>query len=107
MSTKPDLALCLYDTTGILDGRIQRGGTVIHPGLQLKVRSNAYTEGWDKITQLQQYLDTISGEYTVDGVDYFVYGIKLVMPPMPIGQEEGTRREQFTLNATITYAELP
>lgn len=103
----PDRALCLYDTTGILDGRIQRGGTQIHPGLQLKVRSNTYNEGWDKVTALQRYMDTIRGEYTVEGVDYFVYGIKLMGPPMPIGQEEGTRREQFTLNATITYTELP
>ncbi len=102
-----DLAIAVYDTAGRNDGRIQRTGeTLIHPGLQVRVRHNTYQDGYAKADEISQELDnTPAGTVvTVGGTDYVIDSLNR-SSIIPLGPEPDKRsRHSFTVNllATIT-----
>ena len=102
-----DRAIAVYDTAGLNDGRIQRTGeTIIHPGMQVKVRHNKYKDGYAKADEISQELDnTPAGTVvTVDGSDYAINSLNR-SSIIPLGPEpDKRRRHSFTVNllATIT-----
>lgn len=99
-----DKAIAIYDPAGTSDGRIQRTGeTVIHPGLQVRVRDNKYRDGYKKSSEISTALDGIKRDTAIVGVNqYLILGVHR-SPIIPLGPEEDKRRRHaFTINATTT-----
>lgn len=109
MPPTPDNAICVYDTTGYGDGRLQASGeTVRHPGWQVKIRARTYLVGAAKMKCVQRLLDTMRRLQVVVGTDaYMIHAVKQTSDVIHMGQEEDAdKRELFTLNGTITLEEL-
>jgi len=105
-----DRAIAIYDPAGTSEGRIQRTGeTVIHPGLQIRVRDREYEDGYRKTSEISVALDDMLWEYTlVNSTDYVIQAVHKT-PIIPLGPEpEGRRRTEFIINAiaTITATDL-
>lgn len=106
---KPDNAVCVYDTNGRSDGRIQRTGrTVRKPGWQVRVRSRTRQVGIVKIKAIQKYLDSVRKMPIIIGTDRYTIGsVTQTSDILPLGREPGTAvRDSFTLNGTITLKEI-
>lgn len=105
MPDTPDNVMCVYDTAGIKDGRLMRTGkTIKHFGWQVRVRATEYDDGFVKIAMVADYLDTVLRETVViSSVTYVIQSVTQTSGPFSIGQEsEAKRRENFTLNGTMT-----
>lgn len=102
-------ALCVYDTVGILQGRIQRTGETIEtPGIQVRVRSQDYETGRAKADALCAAFDELfRHEVEVDDTDYLIQAVTRTTPVICLGPEEGNKRERFTINFLVTITELP
>lgn len=108
-ASTPDNAACLYDTSPKLDGRLMRTGeSVEHPGVQVKVRSKTYREGWAKIDSISTKLDAVLRRSLV--IEDFNYTVQSISTGgvLPNGLEEGTtkRRHLFTLNCQVTLSSV-
>ena len=56
VSSMPDMKKdcgAIYDTAGVGDGRLMIGNVVEHQGIQIKVRSVDYQDGWEKINEIR------------------------------------------------------
>lgn len=105
----PDNALCLYDTTGVREGRIMRTGESIrHPGWQIRVRALDAPTAWSKVRAIEKVLDAIRQlEIVLDGERYKIAAVTQTGTPLPLGQEtDAKRRDHITINGTITIKEL-
>jgi hypothetical protein len=108
-----DTALCVYDTAGVKQGRLIRGGeTIIKPGIQVRFRSSNYPLAWEKANAVAQAFDALP-VFT-----------QVVMPPatetwkiqnisrtgdiLTAGiEEEGDRKRfNFTVNALLTMKKI-
>lgn len=106
----PDNCITTYDTSGILDGRIQSSGEMTeHFGFQIRVRSQSHNVGWRKIndlkTQIDQgiKLDTI----VINSSSYLVESITRSGGILALGKESPTsQRLVFTLNAIVALRQL-
>ena len=106
MPDEPDNAVCVYDTTGIMNGRIQSTGESIrHPGWQVRVRSSAHPTGYAKIASIRNHIDSIHREgIELSPYSYTIYAATLTGGVQALGQEaEVTRRDNFTINGILTY----
>ena len=106
---EPDKALCVYDTAGVLDGRIMATGEVIeHPGIQIRVRAKSYTEVWGKITEVVRALDGVNKVSIVFSEEeaYTVHNVSRSGAILPMGLDEvGNRRlHNFAANMTVTIS---
>lgn len=103
---KPDRVVVVYDTGGRLDGRIQRTReTVIHPAFQVRLRCRDYTAGFLKISALRTALDQILNTLVeFEDVTYLIKSATQTTPIMVMGQDEN-RRDNFTLNGTLTLSQ--
>uniref|UniRef100_A0A6M3K286 Tail protein n=1 Tax=viral metagenome TaxID=1070528 RepID=A0A6M3K286_9ZZZZ len=104
-----DDTACVYDTTGIKDGRIMRGGdTVQHFGIMVMVRSVEYSDGFLKAESVRVALDEIDHvSVTIDVAEYSIDNASSAGPVIALGNEEGTgRRKLFTVNALLTISEV-
>jgi hypothetical protein len=101
--------LCVYDTTGIMQGRIQRTGETIQShGLQVRVRSQGYSAGRAKADTLCTNFDELRREeVTLDDIDYLIHAVSRVTPIIHLGPEAGNKRERFTINFLATITESP
>jgi len=105
----PSNCITIYDTQGILDGRLIDDGEVItHFGIQIRVRSKEYEDGWEKITDICSILNAGKNEtITKDSVDYLLNGANQTTPVTPLGVEiESKRRFLFTVNYILTLKNL-
>ncbi len=105
----PDEALCVYDTAGVLDGRIMETGEVIvHPGIQVRVRGKHYAEVYGKITEMVRGLDAVKKLSVVFSEEevYTVHNVSRSGAILPMGVDEvGNRRlHNFAANMTITIS---
>lgn len=102
---KGNEAICVYDTGGTSDGRLMSGETIIHPGVQIRIRSSRYAAGWDKGEAIGRFLDTIFRQAVVDlqNVTWVVVGVHR-RPLLALGREPEGTRQNFTLNATLTWS---
>jgi hypothetical protein len=101
-----DNAICVYDTPGVREGRIQETGkSVGKPGWQVRVRSVDYADGIAKIGAIADYFDTVLRlPVEVGAFDYVIQAITQTGTILPLGQNnDEKRRYHFTLNGTITY----
>lgn len=101
---KPDNCITIYDTLGTDDGRSMIDGEVWHhEGLQIRVRSADYPTGWEKartikvaIAQSINFTAT-----TVDSSHYTIYCCAKIGDILPIGNEQTSKRELFTINCVV------
>lgn len=104
----PDNALCVFDTPGRPDGRIMRTGEqIIHPGVQIMVRSKTYLEGWKKTRQIATKLDEVRQISIAleSGVPYTLVNVSRQGDIFPLGMDEADdrRRYRFVINAMVTW----
>jgi|SRR6185503_6369049 len=105
----PDEAVCVYDTAGVLDGRLMVTGEVIeHPGIQIRVRGKSYPAVWSKITEITKGLDVIKKLSVVFSEEeaYTVHNVSRSGAILPMGIDEiGNRRlHNFAANMTVTIS---
>ena len=100
---------CIYDTTGIKDGRLMVGDVIPHHGIQIRIRSNNHETGWDKIEEIVSYLDAVTNVLvTVDDEQYLLNNVSRASPIASLGQEAGSakRRFLFTVNYLVTMKRI-
>ena len=99
----------VYDTEGVKDGRVMSGENIFHHGVQLRIRTGQYTDGWVKAEEAAVYLETVQEEEVDIGEEtYQIDAVTQTSPILPLGQEEGTskRRELFTVNFLVSLKQL-
>ena len=95
---------CIYDTTGVKDGRLMIGPTIQHYGIQLMIRSEEYQDGWEKIDDICSALDAVVQiDLIYNGETYRVHNISRSGSILPLGNEPNTKRRfLFTANFLVT-----
>lgn len=108
----PDNCIAVYDTEGLRDGRLMRtGAVVVHPGLQVRIRSRSHTTGWSKAIEVWELLQLVNRTEVwvpedVGNRAYTIQNLSQDGPPLALGVEPGTkRRNLFTLNYLATLNE--
>lgn len=97
-------AVAVYNTQGKKDHR-DEDGTKFHPGIQVRVRSGTPTDGYQKAAAIRTALDQITrGTIAIDGTNYIIDAVTLTTDILSLGQEVGTNRRLFTLNAITSIA---
>lgn len=104
---EPNDALCIYDTSGKMDGRIMRTGEqIVHPGIQVMVRHANYVTAWNKADALARAFDAVrKTSVALDSENnYILHNVSRTGDIMHVGAElEGDRRRHlFTVNAIVT-----
>lgn len=105
---EPDNAVCIYDTTGVRDGRIQESGENIdHPGFQVRVRGKDHPTAYKKIKEIQDAITLFSMTEAVIGIyTYKIHSATRTGTIISLGQEvDRKRRAEFTLNGILTITE--
>lgn len=97
----------VYDTSGVKDGRLMVGEGIYHPGIQVKIRSASYADGWDKAMSVENSAESVRGDsVTVGVVTYTLSNISQTGTINPLGEEKGQKRRYlFTLNFVLTVKE--
>jgi hypothetical protein len=105
-SVSKDKIIAITDTEGNYDGRIFRSGDVIiHPGLQIRVRSIDYMEGYQKMTSINKWIDAFKGEKVVINNDsLIILTVNRQTGIMPMGQDSHGRRFNFSTNYILTVS---
>ena len=106
MASTPDNVVCVYDTAGIREGRIQATGeTLAKAGWQVGVRATDYRTGAAYMAAIQEALDGLLRKaVAIDGSAYTVQAVKQTGTVIPLGREFDGTRILFTLNGTITFS---
>jgi len=104
---EPEEAICVYDTAGIMDGRIMvTGEKIVHPGIQIRIRGTDYRRTFAKVQDIAISFDIqrrISVAVSSAGL-YVVHNVSRTGDILPLGVEEkgSQRRYHFTINAIVT-----
>lgn len=104
MPETPADVVCAYDTAGTKDGRLMQGLVIERAGVQIKVRSTSYTNGWSKADAIRSALDAVlRTPVTVEGVHYVIPVFIRSTGVVSLGTEPGTtsRNVSFTINGLV------
>ena len=109
MPVEPVNIISVFDNMSQLDGKIMRTGqTVEHPGIQVRVRSEPYKDGWLKAQAILESMSQMLRETIVltnpDQV-YKIQAFTVTGSLMYIGQAEKQQGQNFTFNGTISFGE--
>ena len=99
----------VYDTTGLMDGRLMTGLVPQHPGIQLRIRSRVYETGFNKIEDIAASLDEVSNSsFVIAAGEFEIQNASRTSPVIPLGLEVGStkRRFLFTVNFILTVKKL-
>lgn len=102
---KPTRCAVLYDTSGINDGRLMSSGEqIVHHGIQLRIRSEDYQNGWVKIKAAMEDLAALTNGAVVIGADpYTIVNVSQTSSIASFGEENGsTRNYGWTVNFILT-----
>jgi hypothetical protein len=106
----PDDAITVYNTDGLLNARLQNTGEFDeNPGIQIRIRSAEYTDGWTIADAIKAMLDEdVYGNVVavLDGGDFEIETFNRSSNVLAIGREPESQRWVFTLNGTIVVNEL-
>lgn len=109
MPDKPNDCGTIYDTPGILEGRIYDSGKYVKQfGLQIRFRATDHNRGWEKAYATAAFLSTILNVSVVVGHSntYQINTITQSSTILPLGVEKGEgRRMLFTLNCLVRMEE--
>lgn len=105
--TKDDCG-AVYDTSGVRDGRLMEGEVIFHYGLQLKIRSAHFADGWEKANAVASRLAQVKRELIeVEDTEYRIDNLSQTTQIIPLGLEEGTKRRFLsTINFITTIQEV-
>jgi len=98
----------IYDTTNLKLGRHMNGEVIQEYGIQIKICSDVFNDGWAKIEALSLRLDIIKNEgISVNSEEYVIRFVSRSGPPIYIGVEDGTKkRKLFVLNCLINLCRI-
>jgi len=100
---------CVYDTSPVSDGREMKDGAVLeHYGIQLRVRSSTYNDGYTQIASAMEILESLNQVSVSIGTTVFTLHCCSIFGGItPIGAEPGTtkRRDEFTLNFRVSISQ--
>ena len=102
---RPDNCITIYDTASSDDGRSMVDGELFsHEGLQVRVRSVDYPTGYTKANSIRTALaKSINFRTTyIDSQGYLVYCCSKIGNVLPIGTEQTSKRQLFTLNCLVS-----
>ena len=104
---KPDNAVTIYDTAGRLSSTGRVMSTGYRPGARgilVRVRSALPAAGWTRANRIAAALDEEVEWETVNvgGTLYTVCAVTRTTDLVSIGDESGTQRKLFTINAVMT-----
>lgn len=106
----PDNCITVYDTTGTDDGHTQPDGELQERhGIQVRIRSVDHPTGWTKSRAIAVALDEeVYRELVTIGASlYRVHAIARSPGPISLGkQTPDTKRDLFTINATVSVRQL-
>ena len=97
----------VYDTTPLSEGKLMNSDFIQHFGIQLKIRSKNFDDGWDKINEISVAMNNVHNAIQiVNGTDYLIQNMSRSSGPIFMGIEEGTkRRNMFSENWLATINE--
>ena len=98
---------CVSDTSFIKDGRLMTGETIIHPGIQIRIRTRTFEEGWMKMRAIASLLEMVHNLSIVISADdyYTLYNVSQTSAILPMGQDPETRLFLFSINYITTIKE--
>lgn len=101
---KPNQAVSVRNTSGILEGRNQQTGeTFEKPGVQVRVRANDPAAAYHKIKELMTNIDAVRrATLTMEDGDYILIAVNRTSSPLSIGPD-AQNRWGYTINALVTY----
>lgn len=106
----PDNAITTYNTTGKVQGRIQKTGEYVEkPGIQIRVRASTHQLGYAKGKTIESTLDTdvYQDQVTIGGSVYEVHAVSRSSNLIFAGRDSSSsKRFIFTLNLTATLRQL-
>lgn len=106
----PDNAITTYNTTGKLEGRIQKTGAYVEkPGIQIRVRGTTHAVGYAKGKTIENALDkeVYQSDVTIGGSVYEVHAVSRSGNLIFAGRDSSSsNRFIFTLNVTATIRQL-
>lgn len=104
----PDDIATIYDTPGVKDGRQMGGQNVLHPGFQVRIRSDIYDDGWEKASEVEEALQAVVRKnVSRDQRSYRLDNLSQASPILFLGLEDGSkRRNLFTINYLATLKEV-
>lgn len=101
----PDDCITTTDTAGRLDGRLAISGeTVEHYGVQIKIRSSVFHDGWQKANEISTVLDdsVYQEALVIDSSQYLIHAVTKSGGIANLGRDRPNgNRSLFTLNVTI------
>lgn len=104
----PDKAICIYDTSGFLDGRCMRTGNVlVHEGINIRVRG---TEDYDSQYLMARNLFEKLAKIRNDPVvvktrGYRIKSFSHTTPIASVGETELRARKSFVLNGLVSITQ--
>lgn len=101
---KPDDVITVQDTAGRISGRTNPDSErQEHHGVQVRIRAARVSEGWTKARALAVGLDQLYQEsVTIGAASYRLHNVTRTTDVIPLGEEPGTRRWLFTINALVS-----
>lgn len=108
MPDKPDNAIMIFDSDGILEGRLNpTGETQEQFGIQFRTRCKPPVQlARNKIDEIRDWCENVLRETaTLDAHSYLVEAIDLSSSIMRLGKDSTTQHRGFTLNATATITQ--
>lgn len=108
----PDTSLCIYDTAGILQGRIMSSGEQIEKlGVQVRLRSPVYATVFAKAESIRDYFDALMPVVLViisSTEEWEIQNISRTSSIQTIGIEaDGDRkRHNLTINVLLTMRKV-
>jgi len=103
-----DNALTIFDTASVKDGRLMTGSNILHQGVQVLVRANNYTLGWQRSKLLFDLFESVlRNQVLLDACIYTIQSINITSPILPIGiaEDDTKRRDLFSINILLTINE--
>lgn len=107
-----DNMISVRDTTGLKESRCMNGVVSEFPGIQIKIRSKTFSEGWAKVKAIANALDVVAGASTniggTGGTDYTLANLSRTSPAIPLGFDpvDSKRRDLFSINYLATLQEV-
>jgi hypothetical protein len=102
--TPTNIISCTINGLNRNDGRLLEGTPIVHPGVQVRVRSNDMDDAYDKIKTIWLYASTVKRlALTVLGQSYRVDNLSPTEEPIYLGVGPDDQRPSFAFDLFVTY----
>lgn len=101
----PDKLITLYDTDGLNDGKHMFASTVVHPGINMRVRSTTQNLAYVKAIAVLNALDAVNrATVTLDGTSYLIQNIVQRGTLNSMGHDADDVNWSYSANLTVTLS---